>query len=258
MSQITDQPPAATSSQTDLVTAVQQVLQRSDEPLTPSKIRAALPGGLRNVGLDELADVLHRQAAANVLYQYPRYRGQHDRFWDRPMEVHLTVLLRSVLEEAPLPWSELRRKLPPYAQDKIEPILQGQVEQGALHRHPRLGRGGERYGLRPADARDYLKPELGALFRRLAQLGFSESQLREAAIEVLHDEEWSPEQTPAPPAAGASQPQAAAAHPQTAEPRPEPGQAAARMRPHTVPESAGPHRPEPAVPEAGAAANAGQ
>jgi hypothetical protein len=259
MSQMTDQAPAETSNVTDLVTAVQQVLQNSDEPLTPSKIRAALPSRLRGLGLDELTDVLHRQVAANVLYQYPRYRGQHDRFWDRPMDVHVTMLLRAVLEEGPLPWSELRRKLPSYAQDKAEPILTGQVEEGAIHRHPRTGRTGERYGVRPADPQDYLRPELGALIRRLTQLGFSETQLREAALQVLHDDEWSPAQTPprSREAAGEDRSQAAS-RPPHAEAQPSPGQAAAGMRPQTVPESEGPHRPEPAAPSSGAATNSGQ
>jgi len=55
-----------------------------------------------------LADTLQRQVAANVLHQYPKYRSQQDRFWDRPMEVHLTALFHEVLGEGPLGWAELR------------------------------------------------------------------------------------------------------------------------------------------------------
>jgi|SRR5947209_1626143 len=190
MTQVIDPTPTEAAAGTDLVAAVQQVLQASDEPLTLSKIRAYLPGRFRGMGLDELAEVLHRQVSANVLWQYPKYRSQQDRFWDRPMAVHITTLLRSTLQEGPLPWSEIRRKLPAYAQAQAEAVLAEQVAQGALYRHPRAGRGGERFGVGPADPRDYLRSELLGVFRRLEQLGFSQAQLREGALELLHEEEW--------------------------------------------------------------------
>src|SRR6202035_4414612 len=101
--------------QIDLATAVQQVLAGSTEPLTVSKIRGQLPPPLRSTPLEELAEFLKRQATAHVLVQYPKYRSQQDRYWDRPMAVHIAVLVREVLEESPLGISELRRKLPAYA-----------------------------------------------------------------------------------------------------------------------------------------------
>jgi len=190
MTQVIDPSHTETATGTDLVDAVQQVLRASDEPLTLSKIRAHLPGRFRGMGLEELAEVLHRQVAANVLWQYPKYRSQQDRFWDRPMAVHITTLLHSTLQEGPLAWSELRRKLPAYAQAQAEAVLAEQVAQGALYRHPKAGRGGERFGVRPADPKDYLRAELLDVFRRLAQLGFSQAQLRAGALELLHEEEW--------------------------------------------------------------------
>ena len=70
-----------------------------------------------------------------------------------------------------------------------------QLGQGLLYRHPRVsGRGGERFSTRPADPRDYLPAELSAVFQRLAQLGFSQTQVREAALDILHNEEWAPTQ----------------------------------------------------------------
>src|SRR5262249_49270190 len=88
-------------------------------------------------------------------------------------------------------WSELRRKLPAYAQAQAEAVLQEQVAQGLLHRHPRLtSRGPERYGVAPPDARDYLRPELEAVFKRLTDMGFNRAQLRAGALELLHEEEW--------------------------------------------------------------------
>ena len=67
--------------------AVRRVLQASPEPLTLSKIRAALPANFRAVSLEALAEVLQRQVAANVLVPYPKYRSPQDRYWDRPMRV---------------------------------------------------------------------------------------------------------------------------------------------------------------------------
>ena len=240
MSQVIDQTSPEATAETDLVAAVHQVLQASGEPLTLSKIRSLLPGRFRGIELDDLAETLRRQVAANVLYQYVRYRSQQDRFWDRPMPVHISTLLRATLEESPLTWSELRRKLPAYAQLQAETVLREQLAQGTLYRHPRGGRGGDRFGVRPADPRDYLRQELLELFARLEQLGFSRAQLREAANEQLHDEEW----TSAPPTAEAaptaevttapehSPPAAAAATPGGAEQRPA---EAAPARPETVP-----------------------
>jgi hypothetical protein len=188
MTQALESTPAAV----DLPTAALRVLSASPEPLTPSKVRAALPAPHRQVGLEELTEQLRRQAAANVLYQYPKYRSAHDRFWDRPMPVHVAALIHETLAEGPLPLSELRRKLPAYAQTHAETVLNDQLAQGKVHRHPRLpgSRGGDLFGVSPPDAKDYLRRELPGTFRRLLGLGFTSSQLRAAALELLHDEEW--------------------------------------------------------------------
>ncbi|HEV3119371.1 MAG TPA: hypothetical protein VGY58_20110 [Gemmataceae bacterium] len=198
MTQTTDQTTAEAPPQVDLTTAIQRVLAESSEPLTLAKIRSHLPAPYRGVALEELGEVLKRQAAANVLYEFPKYRSKQERYWDRPMAVHVTALVLEALGEGPLGASELRRKLPVYAVAHAEAVLQEQVSLGKIHRHPRLGkRGKERMGVRPADAKDYLRSELAALFRELAELGFTEAQLREGAIELLHEEEWSPMTAPA-------------------------------------------------------------
>lgn len=189
------------TTDTDLVSEIQEVLRNSAEPLTISKIRAALPASLRSIGSEALTEVLQRQAAANVLVQYPKYRSPQDRFWDRPMPVHIATLLRAALEEGALELSKLRRKLPGYAQQQAEAILQEQLSQGRLYRYPRAGRGKERFGVRPPDPKEYLRTELVAVFARLEQLGFKHSQLRESALELLHEEEWAsppPKAVPAP------------------------------------------------------------
>jgi hypothetical protein len=195
MTQTIDQQVAETTPGTDLVAAVLRVLSTSPEPLTVSKIRSKLPAPYRSASLEELADTLQRQVTANVLHQYPKYRSQQDRFWDRPMEVHLTALFREVLAEGPLGWAELRRKLPAYAVDPLsraEAVLAQLMAEQTVHRHPRGGkRGGDRFALQPPDAKEYLRSELAQVFRALEQLGFSEAQLRSAALDLLHDEEWS-------------------------------------------------------------------
>lgn len=201
MTQLFEQaaPPATTDA--DLVTAVQHALKGSEEPLTVSKIRAHLPTALRAISPEELTAVLQRQVTANVLYQFPKYRSQQDRFWDRPMPIHIAALLRETLAEDALNWSELRRKLPQYAQEPATAILESELAQGRLYRHPRTGRGGERFGVRPPDPKDYLRTELQAVFQQLTQMGFTDAQLRAGALELLHEEEWSSSPAPAPAAA---------------------------------------------------------
>ena len=191
MSQVFEQEPHEAPAGTDVAGAVQRVLASSEEPLTLSKIRAALPGVNRKMDLEELGALLRRQVAANVVYQYPKYRSAQDRFWDRPMPLHVANLLRTALEEGPLAWPQLRRKLPEYAVTQAEVVLQEQIAQGRLFRHPPAGsRGGERYGAAQPDAREYLRRDLPTLFSKLQQLGFTEPQLREAAMAVLQEEEW--------------------------------------------------------------------
>src|SRR6266852_162259 len=119
MTQTIDQKAAETSPEIDLVAATISVLAESSGPLTVSKIRAKLQAPFRSASLEELTDALQRQVAASVLYQYPKYRSQQDRFWDRPMEAHLANLFRETLEEGPVGWTELRRKLPAYAVDPL-------------------------------------------------------------------------------------------------------------------------------------------
>ncbi|HXG11431.1 MAG TPA: hypothetical protein VNK04_16875 [Gemmataceae bacterium] len=197
MTQVIDQTSPDAPSGTDLVAAIHRVLAGSPEPLTVSKLRSQLPSDFRQISPEELTETLRRQVAAGALYQYPPYRSQQDRFWDRSMPVHLATLLRSVLEAGPLPWSQIRRRLPAYALAQAESVLQEQVAQGMIYRHPRgEGRGGDLFGLQPPDPKEYLSRELSAVFHRLEQLGFSRSQVRAAALELLHDEEWAP----APPA----------------------------------------------------------
>jgi hypothetical protein len=215
MTQLTEQtpPPSQPPAEADLAAAVHRVLAASDEPLTLPKLRAKLPAPFRNASPEELTECLRRQVAADVVHPYPKYRSQQDRYWDRTMPVHIAALVRGALQEGPLAWSELRRKLPPYALAQAEGVLTEQVAQGLLFRHPAAGkRGGPRYGAQPPNPRDYLKEELAGVFQRLERLGFSQTQLRAGALEVLHDEEWAPT-PPATPVAIAPQPVEAAAEP---------------------------------------------
>jgi hypothetical protein len=199
--------PSTATTEADLVTALQEILRTSEEPLTLSKIRSLLPAGLRkDVSPEALADTLRRQEAANVVYQFPKYRSSQDRYWDRPMPVHVANLIQTTLAEGPLPFSELRRKLPAYAQSLAESVAEQQLAAGRLYRHPRLaGRNSERVGANPPDPKDYLRGELQGVFQRLGLLGFEQPRLRGAAIELLHEEEWATqpltESKPAPPVA---------------------------------------------------------
>ena len=93
---------------------------------------------------------------------------------------------------------------------------------------PSAGRQPRRRALRGDTARcpEYLRRELPALFGRLQQLGFTEPQLREAAMAVLQEEEWGRAETEAPanqaPEPNRTEPPPAAAEPQV-EPTPPAG-----------------------------------
>lgn len=193
MSQVVDQPSPNTPTDADLVSAIQRILASSAEPLTLSKLRSQLPPGHRQTSPEELAEVLRRQVAASTLHQYPPYRSQQDRYWDRSMPVHVANLVLGALEESPQTVSQLRRKLPAYALAHAGAALEDQLNQGRVHRHPRgETRGGERFGSRPPDPKEYVAPELSDVFHRLEELGFARGQVRGAALELLHDEEWAP------------------------------------------------------------------
>jgi hypothetical protein len=206
MTEVLDQTLPQAPNEVDLVAAVQRILVASVEPLTPSKIRAQLPANLRGLGAEQLTEILRRRVDANILYEYSPYRSQQHRYWDRPPAVHVVSLIRAVLQEGPLTWSQLQRKLPEYARRQAEEVLKGQVEQGLLHEHPRAGtRSGTRYGLEAPNPREPLRQELVRLFDRLQRdWGFNRAQLREAALELLHEEEW--EAAPAAAAPAADQP----------------------------------------------------
>jgi hypothetical protein len=187
----TSQTTAEPTTQTDLPTAVQRVLAASPEPQTVSKIRSQLPSVLRTGSVEELGEILKRQAASNVIVQYPKYRSHQDRYWDRPLPVHIASLVQEALQEQPLGLSELRRKMPAYAVTQLEAVLIEQVNQGKVYRHPRPGkRGGDLFSRQPPDPKHYLRSELTDLFLRLEELGFTQEQLREGALELLHEEEW--------------------------------------------------------------------
>lgn len=175
----------------DLAGAIGQILHASDEPLTLAKIRAALPASFRGLTAEAVADMLERQLAAQVFVLYPKYRGAQDRFWDRPMRVHLEWLLRGVLGQGPLTWSEIRKRLPDYAKVQSESVLEELVAHGKLHRHPPAGRrAGPRFGLEAADPHPYVLPELNALFTRCERLGFGRAGVRAALLDLLRQEEW--------------------------------------------------------------------
>ena len=207
MTQMLEPTPATAQPVPDLAAAIQRILADSLEPLTIPKIRSRLPAPNRNISEPELSATLQRQAAANVIYQFPRYRSQQDRYWDRGMPVHVSQLLRHALADGPLSWTDLRRKLPAYASGQAESVLKEQVNQGMVFRHPALSkRSGERYGLQAPDPKEYLQQELSIVFYKLERMGFHQPQVRVAALELLHDEEWSPK----PPAEKATAPAPAA------------------------------------------------
>ena len=107
------------------------------------------------------------------------------------MAVHLECLLRDLLRDGPLPWSEMRRSLPDYAKTQAEEVLHTLVQQGALFRHPPVNRRmGTRFALSPANPLPAARAELRTLLDRLQSWGYDRAQVRESLLEALREEEW--------------------------------------------------------------------
>jgi hypothetical protein len=175
----------------DLVDAICGVLQSSEEPLTLPRIRERLPEPYRGIRAEQLAEVLARQVAANVLVSCPKYRSAQERFWDRSLREHAKVLLHEAIKAGPISWSDLRKKLPKYLRHLAESALSEELARGAIHEHPQASpRMGPRYAHEPAKVACYAKRELQDVLTRLTQCGFTRGQARETLMQLLQEEEW--------------------------------------------------------------------
>jgi hypothetical protein len=175
----------------DLVGAIQEILKQSSEPLTVPKIRVRLRGAFRAIGIEELADVLQRQVAAQVLVICPKYRSGQDRYWDRPLREHAKVVLRRTLEDGAMPWSELRKKFPKYLRHLAESVLNEELARRTIFRHPpATPRVGIRYSLQAPDVGPHAARELEEALSRLEAHGFSRVDACEALMHLLQQHEW--------------------------------------------------------------------
>jgi hypothetical protein len=184
----------AASESGGLVAALCGIFEQSDEPLPLPRILPRLPEVMRP---ESLQACLRRQVAARVFFEYPRYRSQHRRYWDRPIGEHVVELVRSALRERPLSWPELRSRLPAYVRGITQKVLREQVAKGSLFVHPRHGRrGADRFALTPPEIREYVQDGLHMLFQRLQRIGFAATAARETALELLHTEVWADPNSP--------------------------------------------------------------
>jgi hypothetical protein len=102
------------------------------------------------------------------------------------------VVLRGALADGPIPWSDLRKRVPKYMRHLAESVLNEELAKGAIHRHPPTSaRAGFRYALAAADIRAFAMTELEAALARLVERGFSLSDAREAFMHLLQEAEWS-------------------------------------------------------------------
>src|SRR5438552_2941462 len=179
------------SNGADLVDAVREVLKQSAEPLTIPRIRERLPTRFRHMRIEDLTEVLQRQAAAHVLVMCPKYRSRQDRYWDRTLHEHAKVVLHEALQGGPMPWADLRKKFPKYLRHLADSVLNEELAKATVFRHPPAStRMGPRYALQPADVRSYAGKELHEMLARLQQCGFARSEAREALMQLLQEDEW--------------------------------------------------------------------
>lgn len=193
------------TSTVDLVDAVRELLRHSAEPMTVRRIRERLPGELRSMRQEELTEAIERQVAAQVLFICPKYRSSQDRYWDRSVRDHARSVLQTALADGPMSWTDLRKKVPKYARHLADSVLNEELARGTIFRHPPTStRMGLRYALSPPELRAYAAKELGEMLTRLEQCGFARVELREAIMQLLHEDEWSDEAVETPSLAGAS------------------------------------------------------
>ena len=185
------------SNHSDLVDAIREVLRQSEEPLTIPQLRERLCGPYRAIRIEELADVLGRQVAANVLVMCPKYRSSQNRYWDRTLREHAKVVLTGALESGPMSWTELRKKLPKYLRHLAESVLNEELARGAIFRHPPTSsRNGPRYASQPADVRSYVGNELQGMLARMHERGFARADVCEALMLILQENEWDDAEAP--------------------------------------------------------------
>ncbi len=175
----------------DLVGAIHEILKQSSEPLTVPKIRARLGGSFQKIRTAELAEILQRQVAAQVLVMCPKYRSGQNRYWDRSLREHAKVVLRRALEEGAMPWAELRKKFPKYMRHLAESVLNEELAKRTIFRHPPTSpRMGFRFALQTPDVRLHAAKELDEALARLEAHGFTRIDAREAFMQLLQEHEW--------------------------------------------------------------------
>ena len=120
----------------DLHSAIRHALAASDEPLTVSKIRAALPTALRQTPLEECEQNPAAGDRGQQAAPVSEVSQSQDRYRDRPMPVHVAHLLSVALDERPRPGPNCAASCPPTRRSWLA-VVEREIHENCTHRHPR-------------------------------------------------------------------------------------------------------------------------
>jgi hypothetical protein len=163
---------------------IRRVIERSPEPLSEARIEKALPKGLRPAR-DVLARRLKSLAGTRAIHAWP-----HSRFGAFSPEDAARRAVVDVLALGPLTRADLiravGRRFRGTGEKSVVAALRALLTEGQVFRRPPAPRGrAPRFGLEPANPRDYLEPGLSSLVAAIAKKGFSPESVRDAIARAL-------------------------------------------------------------------------
>ncbi|MCU0242744.1 MAG: hypothetical protein MUF51_10020 [Vicinamibacteria bacterium] len=155
-----------------------RAMQQAGMALPLDRIRAALPKAQRP-GRKDLCRLLAQLEQRGMVFIWPRRR-----FALRPFDTFLRERICKLLEGGPRTRAELAARLPAAPKGRLKELLRALTREGRIYRHPSRGRR-EPYGLKPADAADYLEPQLSQALDAIARKGFARSAVGAALARCL-------------------------------------------------------------------------
>ncbi|MDX2031437.1 MAG: hypothetical protein SF339_12250 [Blastocatellia bacterium] len=166
-----------------------KTLDASEEPLTKSRLRQALPSGRFKLPESRITEILAELQRRELVFRFNPYGGKHERYWTRRLDEYARITLLAALAGSPVTRAELVKKtdgrLKDFPEDKRRAMLNELVKEGAVRKWPALiGGRSELFSTRAPDSRVYFQHVLASLRRKL---DLSEDQLIADVAALLAD-----------------------------------------------------------------------